>query len=1528
MKRVFVVTLVVWFAFFSCTNPCAPDVTLSPSSVSSVPAVIEFNATGELKSQGRNAALSGFQYRIINDEDGTSVLKFSQDGMLKYAFEKVGSYTVSVIAADSFGMSTANPAQTKVTILNPFDEFHWELQEKAVYQNDCYKLNGSSVSAHSYFWEVFKPLSETISGESGYEEMPFWKGEGVTCNTALFQEVKKGYMIKLTVCDVFGNSEVYTDIFDVISPSTPKVIASIAKQADDGSVGEVISDPTNPQVTYENMPLLLDSSLTIAGEDASLPLTVTKVVWAIFKDGILSQQVNGDSLGLLEWTPSESGHYIVTLKVENNIGVQATLPIDLEFDVSKNVPIINSYDFSCEERFNGSIFEGQDVILKVNATSPAKIKGKITTLFVEFDNSAIAKQSYDVSSEDEFSVTFKAPYNEAIENMSYEGNLIVVNESGEKSSPHRFSLHVSDNNPIALLTMTPNPPIFYGSTIKLSSEGSRTKDGDLKNYSCKMSLLDEAGNPVAIKDDGSYTFPAGQVASYTAKVVVENINGTAEVSHPISVIAPRLNATFNVLYETGCYDYFSGQTIVLDGSASRSRDLDPIRRNNYVWTVLFNGKPYTGGRNGNFDNDKIYSHSVDGQFKLKLDLAGFYKISLTVSGNGSNWSEPFTKEISVINNIPSDIKITLVGKQEVVIGGVKMAKYSFKGSANSPDGSVLSYKWFNDKVPIGQNAGDIVGDSATFTYRGGTHTIYLVVANQGGVGVSSTVSYVFEADDYLPPSPPIVSALKAKVGDGFPEWSWLHEDPSDVAGYRVKINDGDWVDVTGNSFKPLKALEAPSNKETPVTLYVEARDLAGNYSESASAVVIIDKLPPKSPVVTTNFINNTTCDVMPTFTWKADVGSEALFNYRYQLNSQSPEGWIETTDESASIADELESGNHTLYLQGCDEVGNWSTSTVYNFTVDVVPPVVPVVFADSSYVDGFTNTTKPKWIFRAGDKNDTVGFRHQVVTPDGATEYVDVTANPSKTDYEFIPTNAYTKEGEYTLYVQARDAAGNYSDPAMAVVTLDFTPPLSPNVSGVTPTRDADITWSWVSTDNPYKFRYRRQKDSTWIELSSSAESKFVLSNTAEGTYTVLVAACDKAGNWSEPSSFSITVDRTPPAAPTIFEIPFIFPRENITFTWEPKASHASDMPVEYAYSYDNPTWTPNAAGVDPSWSKTVETVATITAQKGIRRFYVRGKDGAGNWSDAAVTEFAYGDLGGNYPNPTVAWNSDPATVDISSGYSPNITVAGKQATGLQFRLEYIGGVNTRLARVFNNACRVYVKDSLGVENSVTTGVGVSPPSAPTVPNGNFEDSANLATGWNLWAKGFQVAGASQMWLDAKEGQTCVGDATEVWASVVNCTEWPEGSPGSFRVNHPTEGSSNVLASMGSAFIKKGGTLNLTNVYIVRIHMTAASSPIAVFKDVTYRMRVRYYGENRDNTSWGINIWAEGENGLSLSSPQSPSRDDGTKGSWIEITHTFTPNADGNVVLKLERTDIAGGARDAGGSMLDDVRLEVTNWPK
>ena len=92
-------------------------------------------------------------------------------------------------------------------------------------------------------------------------------------------------------------------------------------------------------------------------------------------------------------------------------------------------------------------------------------------------------------------------------------------------------------------------------------------------------------------------------------------------------------------------------------------------------------------------------------------------------------------------------------------------------------------------------------------------------------------------------------------------------------------------------------------------------------------------------------------------------------------------------------------------------------------------------------------------------------------------------------------------------------------------------------------------------------------------------------------------------------------------------------------------------------------------------------------------------------------------------------------------------------------------------------------------------------------------------------------------------------------------------------------------------------------------------------------MRVRYYGENRDNTSWGINIWAEGENGLPLSSPQSPSRDDGTKGSWIEIMHTFTPNADGNVVLKLERTDIAGGARDAGGSMLDDVRLEVINYP-
>lgn len=1534
MKRFLLVAVVLTLFASSCVQPADPTVSLSPDKVSVVPSVVEFKASGVLNSQGKNAALIGYQFRITDDEDGSSIMKFSEDGTLKYAFEKTGNYTVAVTVADSFGMDSDTPggssALSKVTILNPFDAFSWELDQKAIYQNDKYDLNASNISAYSYFWEVYKPLDDTTSSEDGFEETPYWKGEGVTCTTAKFSEIKSGYMIKLIVSDIFGNSEVYTDLFDVISPTTPRVVASVAKKLDDESVGDIVSDPTDPKMTYENLPLWLDSSLTLAGEEDSLPLTITKVTWYISKNSIFSEQISADSVGLLEWTPTSAGLYSLSLKVVNNIGVEAFLPIDIEFEVSKNLPVVASYNFTSEERFNGQIFEGQNAVLTVDASSPAAIGGKITNLLIDFDSKLVTDLNCDVSDQEgpALTVSFKTPYSESNENITYEGSIVVINEAGQKSSPIRFSVLVQDNNPVAMLELTPNPPVFYGSKITLSSEGSRTKDGDLTNYSCTMSLLNEAGNAVTLNNDGSFNFPAGVEATYTAKVVVQNINGVAEVSIPVNVIAPRLNATFNALLEPGCYDYFSGQTITLDASASRSRDLDPIRQQNYVWTVLFNGQDYVSGRTSSgFTNDRLTAHTVQGHFKLRLDLAGFYTISLKVSGNGTNWSDLFTQEISVINNIPDNIQITLVGKQEVTAAGVKMGRYNFKGTAVSPDGSVLSYKWFNNKVPVGNDAGDKVGDSATFDYRGGTQTIYLVVANQGGAGVSSTVAYTFEADDYLPPAPPIVSPVKEKVGDGFPEWSWLHEDPEDVAGYRVKIGNDPWTEIAGNSFRPLQALDAPENKETPITLYVCAKDADGNWSDSASCVVIIDKLPPKSPVVTVNFINNTTSNVTPTFTWAPAVGSEAVAGYRYQLNSQSNAGWIETTEQEATIADELESGGHTLYLQAKDEVGNYSASTVYNFTVDVVPPALPVVNCDNSYVDGFTNSPKPRWVYRAGDKDDTVKFRHQLISSDGASEWTEIDANPSKTDYEFIPSVNLTKEDEYTLFVQARDAAGNWSDSAMAAITLDLTPPLSPNVSGVTPTREADITFNWVSSDSPYKFRYRMSTGSNWTTLSSSAESKYTLTGANEGQHTLLVCACDKAGNWSEPTSYTIEIDRTPPDPPTIFPIPFIFPRESITFSWEAAAGHASNMPVMYAYSYDSATWNPDSSGMDQSWQTTVESVADIRATNGIRRFYVRAKDEAGNWSNAAMTEFAYGPLAGDYPAPAIPYDSNPATADISSGYSPTIKIEGKVATGLSFRLAYIGGVNTRICKIFQNACRVYVTDSLGVESSVTTGVEVSPPSAPTVPNGNFEDSANLATGWNLWARGFQVVQLSQEWLDPKEGQTCVGDATEVWASVVNCTEWPEGSPGSFRVNHPTEGSSNVLASMGSAFIKTDGILGGKKVYIVRIHMTATSSPIAVFKDVTYRMRVRYYGENRDNTSWGINIWAEGENGLPLSSPQSPSRDDGTKGSWIEIMHTFTPNADGNVVLKLERTDIAGGARDAGGSMLDDVRLEVINYP-
>lgn len=91
--------------------------------------------------------------------------------------------------------------------------------------------------------------------------------------------------------------------------------------------------------------------------------------------------------------------------------------------------------------------------------------------------------------------------------------------------------------------------------------------------------------------------------------------------------------------------------------------------------------------------------------------------------------------------------------------------------------------------------------------------------------------------DTQAPATPFVS-VPAETNNPRPTWSWEHID--DAFGYRYSFTDGEnWVETTALSFTPDEDLAINNS----YTLYVQARDKAGNWSESGSATVYIHGKP-------------------------------------------------------------------------------------------------------------------------------------------------------------------------------------------------------------------------------------------------------------------------------------------------------------------------------------------------------------------------------------------------------------------------------------------------------------------------------------------------------------------------------------------------------------------------------------------------------------------------------------------------------------------------------------------------------------
>ncbi len=213
--------------------------------------------------------------------------------------------------------------------------------------------------------------------------------------------------------------------------------------------------------------------------------------------------------------------------------------------------------------------------------------------------------------------------------------------------------------------------------------------------------------------------------------------------------------------------------------------------------------------------------------------------------------------------------------------------------------------------------------------------------------------------------------------------------------------------------------------------------------------------------------------------------------------------------------------------------------------VDTTPPAAPTL-AESRFENGALHL---KGTWPAGDAKAFavhVGEKIFRLGRDPALQVKDGTWQLAVSGLE---------DGRYPIRLEAEDALGNRIETDAGTVTVDTTPPAAPRLASArVEGRAVHLTGTWPHEDakslavtvGPRTFVLGRD------EALAAEGSRWRLDATGlpEGTHDIMVSVTDSAGNRTETKAGTVTVDTTPPAAPTLDQVTVKGDAVHLAGTW------------------------------------------------------------------------------------------------------------------------------------------------------------------------------------------------------------------------------------------------------------------------------------------------------------------------------------------------------------------------------------------
>ena len=356
--------------------------------------------------------------------------------------------------------------------------------------------------------------------------------------------------------------------------------------------------------------------------------------------------------------------------------------------------------------------------------------------------------------------------------------------------------------------------------------------------------------------------------------------------------------------------------------------------------------------------------------------------------------------------------------------------------------------------------------------------------------------------------------------------------------YPVKTKTWRWTAGPGDAFRyvidrtahGMPDPEAPFSSENSAQilsgdglwyLHVQAADPLENISNVTTVYAVLDNTPPDPPAVAGV---TPTSDTTPAWNWSPGSG-DGIESYRYRLDDPDLSTDHDMTSRRFYTPEfPLTSGDHTLYVQQQDSVGNWSASGQFTIRVDTQAGDRPPVTGPAS------PTNNPLCTFNWTSGGGAGIYRYALNGGAWSTPTANTQAILS------VP------EGPNVFSVQERDESENWSDPADYPITVDTGLPCS-KASSPAAVDDTGMTFTIDYTHGdayageacggPGSGSGLRQVDlyvkgpgdAGFAKAATDAEGAidgrfdYTVSNDRQGAYAFYTAAEDRAGNREQKSA-------------------------------------------------------------------------------------------------------------------------------------------------------------------------------------------------------------------------------------------------------------------------------------------------------------------------------------------------------------------------------------------------------------------------